>query len=251
MEAAEPQPREFWKRQPGEPRHQYAAFELYRDLGPMRTYANAIRAYLEMDLGDTSSAKKGRIRQTHSQQRYRQHPDPDRYVYGFVSHWQGRWAKVWHWEARCDAFDAYRELLAAERNYQERLRQEEDERAELARWRKRQMEGHKGVQEAGLQVFTRLLELMRSGKVRELEWAGIIPLVPIALRALTDGQEMEIKHIRDLIKAEKLRGDMGTVLPLLLATLKEFVAEEKWADLGARLIEIEQNLRRSTDALGG
>lgn len=116
---------EPWERQPGETSRAYAAFSVYRDLGPQRSLAKALAA----------AAKKPSNRR----------------------HWQ-RWAAKYRWVERAQAYDDYLDRLAREKAEQERaemakrhaqmallflqrvaermrnLRPEELSPAELARW---------------------------------------------------------------------------------------------------------------------
>ena len=133
--------------------------------------------------------------------------------HGAWRYWQ-QVAYLWQWAKRAKAFDEWQgdirqkeaDRLAAEAA----IREAEEEEA----WRQRQLRAHVSVQEAGIQVFARLLELVQQGKVKALPLEdvkqveqsggeggsfdrhetltrGISAWLPIALKALAEGQRME------------------------------------------------------------
>jgi hypothetical protein len=81
-----------WLRREKEPARAYRAFELYRDQGPCRTVAEALREY----------------RAQNSVQRR----EDNRVTSGVPAAWR-RWRKDWAWDERLQAFDKHRALLEA------------------------------------------------------------------------------------------------------------------------------------------
>jgi len=80
--------REAWARQPGETSKAYAAFCVYRDMGPKRGLRETGRRYYEH-----------KIRTNLAQ--------------------IGKWSSKWNWVARCQAWDDHQDALARERQTQE------------------------------------------------------------------------------------------------------------------------------------
>jgi hypothetical protein len=102
-----------WARRFKEPAHAWNAFRLYRDLGPMRTMANAYDAYL-IERGSRPDAEsRGRN--------------------SGVSRAWARWRKEWSWDERCQAFDRCREereRKALEQAAQEALERKAERKVE-------------------------------------------------------------------------------------------------------------------------
>lgn len=80
--------REAWARQPGETSRAYAAFCIYRDMGPKRGLRETARRYYR----DKSRTKPGQIEV---------------------------WSVKWNWVARCEAWDDFQDRLARERQTEE------------------------------------------------------------------------------------------------------------------------------------
>jgi hypothetical protein len=76
--------REVWERQPGESSRAYAAFCIYRDMGPKRGLREAAKRYYE-------SKTRTNVAQI------------------------GKWSSKWNWVARCRAWDDHHDALARER----------------------------------------------------------------------------------------------------------------------------------------
>ncbi len=261
--------RKPWQRQPGEKQHPYGCFCIYRDMGPHRSLRQAIEFYLTMPTAKDATA---RLRQ---QRRYQAHPDKARYIRNTKVAW-GRWSRRWRWVERCDAYDAWQEIIVAHRTSAERLKAKQEEDEELARWRKRQLDAYVGSQKAGVQGISRLLQLVRAGLMANMPWhsrrevvtiqevdakgkptgawrrtetddPGLSEMLPLIYRALVEGRRLENEH-RAQPEAGRAAPGGGGLITVFSEMLLRYLPEQYRGEAEEDLRQIAEGSGISEDA---
>jgi len=251
----------IWERLPGEPRHQYEAFRLYRDLGPMRTVSDAVRIYLGSRAEGTPLPAKARERQQRSQAAFRVHPQQDRFIHGMAACWGKRWATRWDWPGRCDALDAYNEIQAAIRHDADRRAAEDEAERKLAESRVRQLNTILGGGEIAIARAARLMDLVNQGGVRnapyesqkrvsivmspggiertETKVIGMDEAFPATVALMEKLQVMELVHRGMPGRTIKIVQDTRK-LRAVIEMIRHVVEPEKWDEVLVRLAAIDQ-----------
>jgi len=230
--------KQAWERQEGEPLRYYRRFLKYRSLGPERSVRKAC------DIA--ALPRKGR-----------------------KPSWQ-YWRKLaeqWHWRDRAQAFDVWQNDIRQKKADELAVETAIQEAEQLEVWRRRQLEATVAVQEAGIQVFARLLELVKEGKVKdlpiedvklveqsgsdgsfdrkELMTKGIAAWLPVAIKALAEGQRMEALARGLPTDRTLVQNQLGDeTLRQLAEIIRDVVPPAEWEQVGAR---IDQMLRSESD----
>ena len=246
-----------WEKQYGEPKHQYAAFVIYRDLGPTRSVSDAVRVYLKAVSGEIPLREKARSRQEQAQAKFAVHPTPDKYINWMSGAWSSRWARKWDWTGRCDAFDAFNEVQATLRRDADRRAAENAAEQKLQDLRERRLNAILGGGEVAIAYVTRMMELVGQGALKnipmetrkhtdisethraETKTLGMAEGFPIAVALLDKLQQMELAHrgmpgrtIRVVHDTKKLEA--------VVEMIRDMVPPEKWEEVLARLGEIDK-----------
>jgi len=157
-----PRVRQPWERQEGERFSAYAAFCVYRDLGPDRSLTLAVRAYLTGKAPDKRATK-----QQSQRRRLATHPRPAKYLRNVRRRW-GAWSRRWAWVERVQALDQHLEDLAGQHE-RERIAelaiQEADARIQA---RQDELEAGRKAVSVGMAVVQRLQELVKEGELDKL-----------------------------------------------------------------------------------
>lgn len=183
--------RQAWQRQPGEKQRPYAAFCVYRDLGPDRNLTKAVRVWL------TEPCDKSATKRRRQQRRYQTHEKPGGYLHSVRQHW-GRHSVRWGWVARVRAYDEWMDTT----------RQQEADR----------LATDAAIREAEENEKERASRVSEARRLAHTAEGGLITAAPVALARLQAAQA-EVKAL--------LQG--GASNERITAAITDAVAVLNWA----------------------
>ncbi len=239
------------KRLPGEPSEAFDLFQIYLSIGPQRTYADAVRAYLSTPgkAGRDGGVRKKTERQ---QQKYRTHAQPDRYVNDLASSWRRHFALRWDWEHRADLYDAFHEALAAEKRDIERQRMLAERREELAQQRTLMEQEARSMRESARQLFVRFLEGVKAEHIKGMDAKALIPHLHRAAAVMEAGQKLFRVALGEPsdITAQAGGGD-SALISILAEILQRRLGADQFEEIAADIEQIAADIRRRSRQPGG
>jgi len=168
--------RQPWERQQGETAKGFAAFDLFRRLGPGRTVQAAWEQYWQ---------RPGNRRRTGDKEAGVPH--------GYFRAWSSRW----RWHERAAAWDEEVAAMARDQELDRELRARVAEQEEDLRQRRLMREEARAARAVGRQILARVLRAIENRELEGLSLSSILPhlqkvgtLIDLGQR-LEEGEEVE------------------------------------------------------------
>jgi hypothetical protein len=208
-----------WDPMEGESAKAYAAFELYRRLGPERTVEEAWRQYW---------TRPG-TRRGHA----------STFTVPRVMPYFSKWAVQWRWRERALAWDAEQAEIERgqrlDRELQERAREHEEE----IRQRQLMREEARAARALARRVLLRTLQTVEAGQLDQMNVADLLPYLQKAATLLEVGQKLERLYSGEPSDVTRLENDLHETVLKLADIMQEFCPPERWEELVERLRRLE------------
>ncbi len=208
-----------WEPMRGESARAFAAFELYRRLGPARTVEEAWRQYwgrpgARRSRASTSTAPR-------------------------VMPYFSEWAVRWQWRERALAWDAEQAEIERDQRLDRELQQRAREHEEELRQRQLLREEARAARAVGRRVLLRALQGIEVGQLDQMSVPDLLPYLQKAVTLVEVGQKLERLYAEDPADAARQEALSPGTYARLLAVMQEFVPEERWGELAERLMGLD------------
>ncbi len=205
--------RPLWEPLPGERPKAFAAFELYRQLGPGRSVEEAWRRYR---VGAAAPSSRSRT--------------PSRAMPYF-----SEWAVKYRWQERARAWDAEQAEIERDQRLDRELQARAQEHEEELRQRQLMREEARAARTTGRRLLLRLLQGVDAGQLEHLKVVDLLPHLQKIASLVEVGQRLERLCAEEPEESRSDTRERQQFLAQLVAVIKEFVPPERWADLQERL----------------
>lgn len=205
-----------WETVEGESSLAFAAFEIYRRLGPGRTVEEAWRRYW---------SRPGTRRR-----RTGQGPPPR------VMPYFSRWGVTWHWRERALGWDNEQAELERDQQLDRELQEKAREHEEELRQRRLWMEEARAARTLARRVLKRALKGIDAKEIDGMTVREILPHIHRISALLETGQRLErmaLGEATDVIRQET--GFPADTEEMLLKIMQRFVPAERWQELAEEL----------------
>ena len=209
-----------WEPMPGESARAFAAFELYRRLGPGRTVEEAWRQYW-------SRPGTRRDRSLTSM--------PPR-VMPYFSEWAVRWG----WRERALAWDAEQADIERDQRLDRELQERAREHEEALRPRQLMREEARAARAVARRVLLRTLHTVDAGQLDQMSVTDLLPYLQKAATLLDVGQKLDRLCSGEPTDVMRLENDLHETVLKLTDILQEFCPPERWQELVERLRRLEE-----------
>jgi hypothetical protein len=211
--------RPLWEPMKSEGSRAYAAFELYRRLGPERTVEEAWRQYW---------SRPGTRRD---------HPSisPPPRVMPYFS----EWAVQWRWRERALAWDAEQADIERDERLDRELQARAREHEEELRQRQLMREEARAARAVARRVLLRTLQTVDAGQLDQMNVPDLLPYLQKAAALLEVGQKLERLCSGEATDVTRLETDLHDTVLKLADILQEFCPPERWEELVERLRRLE------------
>jgi hypothetical protein len=208
----------------GEGARAFAAFELYRQLGPGRTVEEAWRQY---------RSRLGTRRQGAATFAS---PRPMPYF--------SRWTKRYEWRARALAWDQVQVAIARDQESDQALKARMAEQEEQLRQRDLWKEEARAARTLGRRLLMRALQGIEAGEIEDLNAREILPHAQRIATLLEAGQRLERLALGEPTDVTRQETGLSTQLEeKLLAVIQRYVPAERWQDIAQELAALEEESR--------
>jgi len=210
----------MWEPMEGESPLAFAAFEMYRRLGPARTVEEAWRRYW---------ARPG------TRRRRRNKTSPPRVMPYF-----SRWAVRWRWRERALAWDEEQAAMARDqqldRELQEKARQHEEEIQQRQLWK----EEARAARTFARRMLMRTLQGIDGRELDDMTVREILPHVQRISTLLEVGQRLERMALGEATDVTRQEVSLSAdIEEKLLALMQRYVPPERWQELAQELIALD------------
>jgi hypothetical protein len=211
--------RHLWERQEGETSLAFAAFEIFRRLGPGRTVEEAWRRYW---------SRPGTRRRR-----------PDESSPPRVMPYFSKWAVEWQWRERALAWDNEQTAIERDQRLDRELQEKAREHEEEMRQRQLMREEARAARAVARRLLRRLMQGVETGQLDALTVAQLLPHLQKISGLLETGQKLDRLSQGEPSEVTRRETDLQELIPKLMEIMKEFVAPERWEELARKLEEVD------------
>jgi len=209
-----------WESMEGETALAFAAFEIYRQLGPARTVEEAWRKYWSRP--GTRHRRMGKN-------------SPPRVMPHF-----SRWAVKWRWRERALGWDEEQTSIERDqrldRELQEKARQHEEEIQQRQLWK----EEARAARTLGRRLLMRALQGIEAGEIDEMTVREILPHIQRISTLLEAGQRLERMALGEATDVTRQEVSLSAEIEeKLLALMQRYVPAERWQELAEELVALD------------
>jgi len=220
--------RHLWELIDGETALAFAAFEMYRRLGPARTVEEAWRQYWSRP-----GTRRRRMDKT----------SPPRVMPYF-----SRWAVKWRWRERALAWDEEQAAIERDqrldRELQEKARQHEEQIQQRELWK----EEARAARTFARRMLLRALQGIDGRELDDMTVREILPHVQRISTLLEVGQRLERMALGEATDVTRQEVSLSAEIEeKLLALMQRYVPAERWQELAEELIALD-NTRNPSEA---
>jgi hypothetical protein len=208
-----------WDPTEGESAKAYAAFELYRRLGPERTVAEAWRQY----------CTRPGTRRGHA----------STFTVPRVMPYFSKWAVRWRWRERALAWDAEQAEIERDQRLDRELQERAREHEEEIRQRQLMREEARAARALARRVLLRTLQTVEAGQLDQMNVTDLLPYLQKAATLLEVGQKLDRLYSGEPTDVTRRETVDAETVATLLTILQEFVPEERWGELAERLTGLD------------
>ena len=211
--------KQLWEAMEGESPLAFAAFEIFRRLGPGRTVEEAWRQYWSRP-----GTRRRRVGKT----------SPPRVMPYF-----SRWAVKWHWRERALAWDNERAEIERDQQLDRELQETAREHEEEIRQRQLMKEEARAARAVARRLLRRLMQAAEAGQLDGLSVTQLLPHLQKISALLETGQKLDRLSQGEPSDVIRQETDTREVVGKLLTIMQEFVPPERWVELAEKLNDLE------------